>query len=76
MNKLQMAQQQLANLKKNETDIRQNSIILTSLWNDVQSLKKEMYDAKRKAAEEAEKPYLEAIENIETKYALLIKLQG
>jgi hypothetical protein len=44
------------------------------LWSQIQDLKREMNQAKKEAADEAAKPYLEAIEKIERRYAIVIKL--
>lgn len=46
------------------------------LWGQIQNLKLEMNQAKKEAAEEAAKPYLEAIEKIERRYAMFLKLQS
>lgn len=47
---------------------------LKSLWQDRQSLLQEMNAAKKAAAEEAAKPYLELIEEVDMQYAMLLQM--
>ncbi len=49
---------------------------IQGLFGQIQDLKREMNDAKKKAAAEAAKPYEEAIASIERKYALMMKLSA
>ncbi len=46
------------------------------MWQQIQDLKLEMNAAKKKAAEEAAKPYLEKLEELEGQYALVLKLSA
>jgi hypothetical protein len=59
-----------------EQEILSEGTAITDMWNQIQELKLEMNAAKKKAAEEAAAPYLEAIEKIEKRYAMYIKLQS
>jgi hypothetical protein len=59
-----------------EQEVLSEGTAITAMWNQIQDLKLEMNQAKRIAAEEAAKPYLEAIEKIEKRYAMLLKLQS
>lgn len=59
-----------------EQEILSEGSAITAMWDQIQSLKLEMNAAKKAAAEEAAKPYLEAIEKIEKRYAMYIKLQS
>jgi hypothetical protein len=47
-----------------------------ALFDSLQDLKQEMNEAKKQAAAEAAKPYLDAMETIEKRYALLLKLKA
>lgn len=47
---------------------------LKELWEKMQDLRAEMYDVKKKAAEEAAAPYIEAIGEIEKRYAFILKM--
>lgn len=49
---------------------------LKELWNDKQALLAEMNQAKKRAAEEAAKPYLELIEEIDLQYAFMLQMVG
>lgn len=49
---------------------------LKSLWEDKQKLLAEMNKAKKEAAEEAAKPYLELINDIDEQYAVLLQFIG
>lgn len=49
---------------------------LKSLWNDKQALLAEMNRAKKQAAEEAAKPYLDLIQEIDVQYAFLLQMVG
>jgi ribulose kinase len=50
--------------------------MLQGLWGQIQDLRAEMNEAKKAAAAEAAKPYLEAIEQIEKRYAMFLKLSS
>jgi hypothetical protein len=49
---------------------------ISAMFDQIQTLKMEMNDAKKQAAAEAAKPYLEAINKIEMRYALYLKLKS
>lgn len=46
-----------------------------ALFDQLQELKDEMNQAKKEAAAKAAEPYLETMQQIESKYALLLKLK-
>lgn len=72
---LQSVRQLMTSIGVSEQDARDNIPALQEMWEKTQDLKKEMNEAKRKAAEEAAKPYLEMISEIERRYAFILKLQ-
>lgn len=47
---------------------------MEDMFNQIQQLREEMNAAKRAAAEEAARPYLEAMQAVEKRYAMLLKL--
>lgn len=49
---------------------------IKQLWADKQELIQEMNQAKKAAAEEAAKPYLDLIEEINKQYAFLLQMIG
>lgn len=49
---------------------------LKALWNDKQALLAEMNRAKKQAAEEAAKPYLDLIQEVDIQYAFLLQMIG
>lgn len=49
---------------------------IKQLWTDKQELIQEMNKAKKAAAEEAAKPYLDLIEEINKQYAFLLQMIG
>ena len=59
-----------------EQEILSEGTAITAMWDHLQDLKLEMNAAKKAAAEEAAKPYLEAMEKIERRYAMYLKLQS
>jgi hypothetical protein len=50
--------------------------MLRQMWEQIQDLRAEMNEAKKAAAAEAAKPYLETIEQVEKRYAMLLKLSS
>lgn len=50
--------------------------MLKQLWEQIQDLRAEMNEAKKAAAAEAAKPYMETIEQAEKRYAMLLKLSS
>ena len=59
-----------------EQEILSQGSAITTMWDQIQELRLEMNAAKKLAAEEAAKPYLEAIASIEKRYAMYLKLQS
>ena len=66
----------ISNLGNSEVQLRSNNEALQELWQQKQQLLAEMNAAKRKAAEEAAKPYLEAITELDEMYATILALMG
>jgi hypothetical protein len=66
----------ISSFGSSEFDAVANQPALLEMWDKVQELKLEMNQAKKKAAEEAAAPYLEAITEIERRYAFILKLQS
>jgi hypothetical protein len=59
-----------------ETELLADEGFVKNLFDQIQGLRLEMNEAKKAAAAEAAKPYLEMIEKIEKQYALMIKLSS
>ena len=66
----------ISSLGNSEVQLRSNNEGLQELWQQKQQLLAEMNAAKKKAAEEAAKPYLEAIAEIDEMYATILALTG
>lgn len=73
---LQQARADLAAAGKSEFSLHDKFENMTELFKKIQLLREEMNFAKKEAAEQAAKPYLELIEEIQTEYALFIKLSS
>jgi hypothetical protein len=59
-----------------ELEAKANMPALAQMWDKMQDLKREMNEAKKKAAEEAAKPYLEAMEEVQRRYAFIMKMSS
>lgn len=59
-----------------EVDLRQNLDGASELWDKIQEVKAKMNIAKKAAAEEAAKPFLQEITELEEEYAFIIKLSS
>ena len=68
--------QLMKNTEATEQEILSEGTAITAMWDQIQQLKLEMNAAKKAAAEEAARPYLEAIDKIERRYAMYLKLQS
>lgn len=66
----------LLKLGASETGDQQDNEILKGLWEQMQVIRAEMNEAKKQAASDAAKPYLDAMEQIEKRYAMFIKLSS
>ena len=66
----------IAEVGGNELKARATNDGLKQLWDDKQLLLAEMNKAKRAAAEDAAKPYLELIKEIDEQYAVLLQFVG
>jgi hypothetical protein len=75
-NNLNKTRREIAIHGTSELDVRENLPDAQDLWRQIQNLKKEMNIAKRKAAEEAAKPFMEQIHELEEEYAFVLKLMG
>lgn len=71
---LKRARTNIAKLGSNELKIIANDESLQELFAQKQALLIEMNNAKRKAAEEAAKPYLETISELDKMYAVLLTM--
>ena len=72
---LQKVREELASIKSEASLIYENDII-KDLFNQLQDLKEEMNQAKKKASAEAAKPFLQTIKEIEENYAMWLRLHG
>ena len=70
------AQLFLKNNGGSEVDARENVGGVNELWQEIQELKQQMNIAKKEAAAEAAKPFLEQIEELEETYAFVLKLSS
>jgi hypothetical protein len=68
--------QLMSNTSVTEQEILSQGTAITTMWEQIQSLKMEMNAAKKAAAEEAAKPFLDSIAEIEKRYAMYIKLMS
>lgn len=66
----------LSSFGGSELAAKENMPALQGMWEKMQELRKEMNEAKKLAAEEAAKPYLEAMEEIQRRYAFILKLSN
>ena len=64
----------ISNLGNSELSLRANNESLQELWTQKQGLLQEMNAAKRAAAEEAARPYLETIAEVDEMYATILAL--
>lgn len=75
-NNLNKTRREIATHGTSELDVRENLPDAQDLWRQIQDLKKEMNAAKKEAAEEAAKPFMEKIQELENEYAFVLKLIG
>lgn len=75
-NILKKVQQNLATLGGTNVGAMELSPAIKSLWEERMALKAEMNIAKQAAAAKAAEPYLEALKEIEERYAVLLTLSG
>jgi quinol monooxygenase YgiN len=73
---IQNVRTNLAKLGTSEATLRHNNECLQELWEQKQQLMAEMNTAKKAAAEEAAKPYLQAIAELDQTYATILALMG
>lgn len=73
---LKSVRKRLSELGNSEFSAREDQPALVEMWEKMQDLREEMNEAKKAAAAEAAKPYLEAIQEIEKRYAMLLKLSA
>ncbi len=66
--------EQLARFGGSELEAKENMPALETMFDRLQELRTEMNEAKKKAAEEAAAPYLEAMAEIQRRYAFILKL--
>jgi len=64
----------IAELGGSELATKEDMPALQELWEKMQELRVEMYEVKKKAAEDAAAPYMEAIAEIEKRYAFLLRM--
>ena len=77
MNKtLNKVRDDISKAGKSELEVLQDLPCAEDIWKQIQELRMQMNEAKRKAAEEAAKPYLKEITELEEQYALVLKLSS
>lgn len=76
MSILARVRKELMNSGASEAEVLSEREGIQGLFSQIQDIRREMNAAKKKAAEEAAKPYEEAIAAIERKYAMLMKLSA
>lgn len=73
---LEEVRDKLTSIGNSEFEARSNQPLLQEMFDKIQELRDEMNEAKKRASQEAAKPYLEAIAEIEQKYAFMLKLSS
>ena len=68
------ARTHLTSSNRSEVSVMEELPDAADIWRQIQQVKQEMNEAKRKAAELAAKPYLAQIAALEAEYALVLKL--
>lgn len=76
MSVLAQVRKDLMKTGMSEAEVLADAGGVKEMFSHIQDLKREMNTAKKLAAEEAAKPYLEAIDKIERRYALYMKLSA
>jgi hypothetical protein len=66
----------LAEMKASEFATMEDQPALKEMWDQLQALRGEMNAAKKVAMLEAAKPYMDTIQEIETRYAFLLRLSA
>ena len=66
----------ISKIGTSEHDIANNTESMQSMFNKLQELREEMNEAKKAAAAAAAEPYLETMKQIETRYALILKMKS
>lgn len=73
-NILNKTRDELASSGTTEVEVVAETPAAEDIWKEIQFVKRQMNDAKRKAAEEAAKPYLKQLKTLEEQYAFVLKL--
>lgn len=73
---LKRVRARISALGNSEFDAVSDQPALKDLWDQVQNLREEMNEAKKAAAAAAAAPYMEAIGQIEKRYAMILKLSS
>lgn len=76
MSVLAQVREKLASANNSELSAIENQPALLEMWKRLQELREEMNVAKKAAASQAARPYLELIDIIEKKYAVLLRLSS
>jgi hypothetical protein len=76
MSMLSEVRAKIALSSNTEFGILSSQPAMVTLWEQMQTLREEMNEAKKRAAKEAAIPYITLIENLETKYAILLRLSA
>jgi len=73
---LKKARNAVAELGTTETEILEIQPDAKILFDQIQTLKAEMYEVQKKAQRDAAGPFLEKIEELELEYAMFLKLSA
>lgn len=76
MNTLKKARYDIASLGSTETEILEEHSSAKELFDEIQKLREEMYEAQKAAQAKAAEPFLEKIEELEAEYALFLKISS
>jgi hypothetical protein len=77
MNKsIASVRQTLANNGSTELSVQKGMPGMDQIWQNIQDLRSEMNKAKKQAAEDAAKPFLEKIAELEEQYSMILKLSS
>ena len=73
---LKDAREHLSEVGQSEVALMEDLPGTEELWKEIQDVKQQMNDAKKKASEKAAIPYLEKLKELEDQYALALKLSS
>lgn len=73
---IKQSRKEMAEAGTTEVSIREKIPGIDELWREIQDLRQQMNEAKKKAANEAAEPFLEKIKDLENQIAFIAKLSS